>query len=559
MIAPRLRLAVAGEIESQLTLRRLQAAVDLAFGRAQRVPAAAAENLALRDVPQRLLQNAHTLPRLQQPDVVAVVDVAVGQRRNVKIEAVVDAVRLGLANVVRQPAGPDHRPAYAERNQIFDRQIADPAPARHQNLVLRQQPVQLIQRARQPLVREIGGLLMPAFRQIAHNAAKAHVVAHHARARHRFEQVQDHLPFFDRVQRRRLQRAQVVQNKPDRPGMIDDAAELRHDDAQILRPFRHLDIRQLLHRQRIGPVVAHRVQIVQPVCERHVHQPRIAFADLLMVAVQIAHFRLKRQDGLALHARQHPEHTVRARVMGSQIDHDALGIQVRLVLVLRGLAHRHIGHRLLPRVRIPSGGIGRVLGPRHLVLVEFVFALRMPAAERLGVLLVIGLVPVLAHRMPVEPVPEQNPPQIRVPVKLDAEQVVDLPLLQIRARVDRRRARHRVVLRHPHVQRDRTAAPPRAVEVVDDLEAGVDPGAQLAAVPLIVDTGQIGQEVIALPIAQMRQHLQNPVGRNHVRLLGILGPRVHHRIGQFRRKPQFTGRGIHYSSRFSHSTLSICP
>ena len=83
------------------------------------------------------------------------------------------------------------------------------------------------------------------------------------------------------------------------------------------------------------------------------------------------------------------------------------------------------------------------------------------------------------------------------------------------------------------MQPDRAAAAPRAVEVVDDFQARIDTGAQLAGVPLVIDAGQIGEKVVACGIAQMAQHVQDPVRRNQVGRFRILGPRADDRIRQF--------------------------
>ena len=65
-------------------------------------------NLALGNVAQGLLQNLDALPRFQQADVVAGVDVAFRQRRDVEVKTVVDAVGLGLANVVGDARRANH-------------------------------------------------------------------------------------------------------------------------------------------------------------------------------------------------------------------------------------------------------------------------------------------------------------------------------------------------------------------------------------------------------------------------------------------------------------------
>jgi hypothetical protein len=51
-------------------------------------------------------------------------------------------------------------------------------------------------------------------------------------------------------------------------------------------------------------------QVVEPVGEGHVHDERIALADLLVVAVQIAHHRLEVDNRLAVQRDDHAEDAV---------------------------------------------------------------------------------------------------------------------------------------------------------------------------------------------------------------------------------------------------------
>ncbi len=155
MIPIRVGFAVADDIEAELALWRLDAVVGFAFRRAQGIAALAALNLALWNVAQRLLQNFDALPRFQDANVVAGVDVALRQRRDVEVKAVVDAVGLGLADVVGNARRANLRAADAEGNQVFGRQVADAATAGLDNLVVADEPVQLVQRAGDAVVGQI--------------------------------------------------------------------------------------------------------------------------------------------------------------------------------------------------------------------------------------------------------------------------------------------------------------------------------------------------------------------------------------------------------------------
>ena len=106
--------------------------------------------------------------------------------------------------------------------------------------------------------------------------------------------------------------------------VVLDTAELRHDDADIIGAFRHLDLHQLFDGDGITQVVAHRVEVIQPVGEGHVLQEGVALADLVVVAVQVAHHRLQADDRLAIQRQRGAEHTMCGRVLRSHIDHDAV-------------------------------------------------------------------------------------------------------------------------------------------------------------------------------------------------------------------------------------------
>ena len=69
--------------------------------------------------------------------------------------------------------------------------------------------------------------LDPALGQVGGDAAEAHVVAHHARAGGRLEQVEDQLALAQAVQRGREIRAQVVEQEADRDEVADDRGSAR--------------------------------------------------------------------------------------------------------------------------------------------------------------------------------------------------------------------------------------------------------------------------------------------------------------------------------------------
>jgi len=124
--------------------------------------------------------------------------------------------------------------------------------------------------------------------------------------------------------------AQVVEQKPDRPHVAGDTRQLGHDHADIFGTLWGLGIvaHQLFDGQCVAEVVAHAGQVVEPVGEREIHQERIAFTDLLMVAVHVAHHRLEPDDGLAVDPQVEPEDAVRARVLRSHAHDELVGVEL---------------------------------------------------------------------------------------------------------------------------------------------------------------------------------------------------------------------------------------
>ena len=216
----------------------------------------------------------------------------------------------------------------------------------------RQEVVEFVNRARDAVVDQFGQVIhrvevahlivdqvgdaANALRQVFGDALEAHVIAHHAAARRRLEEVEDFLALGDGVQRGREERAQVVEQEANRPVVIDDTGQFDHQHADDFgavgrRLVARARAHQLLDRQRIAEVVAHAGNVVEAVGERHVVVPGVALADLLVIAVQIAHHRLKLVNRLAVERHDHAEHAVRAGVMRPQVDDQLIGLQAAVV------------------------------------------------------------------------------------------------------------------------------------------------------------------------------------------------------------------------------------
>ena len=86
--------------------------------------------------------------------------------------------------------------------------------------------------------------------------------------------------------------AKIIEQETNGPDVIDNPGQFRHHDSNVLGSLRRLDAHQLLNRQRVAEVVAHRADVIQAVGVGHVHDERVALTDLLMITVQVAHHGL---------------------------------------------------------------------------------------------------------------------------------------------------------------------------------------------------------------------------------------------------------------------------
>ena len=311
MVAPRVGAAVADEVEADLALGALDAAVGLAGLR----PEAAELGLRVHDrsgrqAGERLPQDREGLPHLEDADHVAVIDVAMRPKRDAELETRVHPVAVHLAEVVVDAGGAEHRAGDAGVDRQRGTETAHALGAREEDLVAREQGLELVEEG--PVAAdELLRAGQPVGRGIHAAAAEALVVAHHAGPAERLEEVEDLLALTERVHQRRAAAAAVLHQEPGEAGVVQQAREFGKDDPHVLRALWHRDPGQLLDGAGVGPVVRHRVQVIEPVGVRHRAQVAGVFRQFFVVAVQVAEHGLEPHDRLAVERDDHPEHAVR--------------------------------------------------------------------------------------------------------------------------------------------------------------------------------------------------------------------------------------------------------
>ena len=227
--------AVADDVEAQLALRRFDARVRLAGRRAH----ARAARRSCAGPPgrscTRLADDAQALLHLLDADDHAVVGVAVVADGDIELHAVVDAVRVRLADV----------PGDARRSRsigpLSDALIAISGvttPTSRARIMMISLPTRSwsysSKRYGQVVVDQLVERRQELVGDVERDAADAHVVRREARAAGHLEQVEHLLAVAEAVHDGRLPGAAVVDEGAGRHAVAGDALQLGEDDAQVL-------------------------------------------------------------------------------------------------------------------------------------------------------------------------------------------------------------------------------------------------------------------------------------------------------------------------------------
>ena len=128
--------------------------------------------------------------------------------------------------------------------------------------------------------------------------------------------------------------------------------QLAQNHAKVLGALRNLLPGELLHRQRIGPIVGQRADVIQPVSERHGPQVAHSLGQFFVVAVQVPEDRLQTDYALPVQSDVHAEDAVGRRVVRPHGHFQQFPIAIRLhhrrpvpafrlILLLNECTHSH--------------------------------------------------------------------------------------------------------------------------------------------------------------------------------------------------------------------------
>ena len=239
--------------------------------------------------------------------------------------------------------------------------------------------------------------------------------------------------------------------------MRQQPADLAIEHADELGAARDRNAEQALDRQRVGVLLVHRRDIVEPIEIGHVLQIGARLHQLLGAAMQQADMRIDALDHFAVELQHQPQHAVRRRMLRPEVDRE-------VAEVLFGHGRRRVAHRFLPNFQIALGpvpvttlvpmpiatayrapssfafsspGSGAPFpGLRKSNCAEFLGEPHRLVADALFFVVVAhfdeaGHREILAQRMAVEAVVGEDAAKIRMAVEQDAEQVVDFALVPV--------------------------------------------------------------------------------------------------------------------------------
>ena len=145
------------------------------------------------------------------------------------------------------------------------------------------------------------------------------------------ENLQDLFAVAEAVEQRR-DRADVERVRAQPNLVAGDAAQLRQDDADVLRPRRSFHVQQLLDRLAVTQPVGDRGHVIHAVHVRIEHRVGAVLGNLLYAAMQVADDALGAQDLLAVQLQDDAQHAVRGRMLRPHVEHQLGGVEEGFVL-----------------------------------------------------------------------------------------------------------------------------------------------------------------------------------------------------------------------------------
>lgn len=142
--------------------------------------------------------------------------------------------------------------------------------------------------------------------------------------------------------------------------MVQDTSDLSKQGSNPFGTLRHLDVQQLLDREREALLVGHHGAVIQPIKVGQGLQVCFVLAQLLGSSVQQADVGVGAHNLLAVELEDKAQHTVGGRVLGTEVDRVVTDLAPCYGAVARLLARALVALEPLHHVGVAAGG-GEVL------------------------------------------------------------------------------------------------------------------------------------------------------------------------------------------------------
>jgi hypothetical protein len=111
--------------------------------------------------------------------------------------------------------------------------------------------------------------------------------------------------------------------------VILNASELGEDDANVFGALGDLLAGERFDRERVGPVVRERTEVIEPVGIGHGSQVAGALRNLLVIAVKVSEDRLEANDAFPIEGHIHSKDAVSGGMVRPHGNFKQLGITIR--------------------------------------------------------------------------------------------------------------------------------------------------------------------------------------------------------------------------------------
>ena len=284
-------------------------------------------NRAFGHLRDGLADDRETLAHFLDAHEIAVEAIAVLADRDIEIHFGIGVVGLGLAQIPGDVRAAQHRPAHAPVHRLFRGHDPDIDRALLEDAVAGQQNFDIVDDLRKGIGPGQNIVGQPAG-QILMHTARPEIGRMQARAADPLIEFHQIFAMLEHPQEGR-HRADIQGEGADVQDVIQDPRDLGIEDADILRARRRFDPEQMLDRQGVGVLLAHRRDVIEPVEIRQRLQVGLVFDQLLGAAMQQTDMRVRAIHRLAVEFEDEAQHAMGRWMLGAEIDRVVLDLDFR--------------------------------------------------------------------------------------------------------------------------------------------------------------------------------------------------------------------------------------